>query len=595
MAACSPGGGTTTLPTTFDTFFPLADGDTGLDVSNADAPTTEVGPDTAADSTSSDGGAPDVVGLDATGVPCQAGSPCDDGNNCTINDQCVGGFCQGSPLDCGPDDGLPCTSNACQDGACVVIIAAGFCAIDGACWTAGQPNPLGGCEACDPTKNATTWTGDGAACDDGDPCTQNDACVPGGGCAGTPIQCPPLSNAGCAVNQCVGGVCQAVSAGEGGACDDGDPCTIGETCTGGVCGGGSPKDSDMDGAIDQACGGDDCNDGTNQLSPLLPELCSDLLDNDCDGNTDAADSDCDTPAPNNCSYHTDCYPDVCAEWPGTGQNWCSTVCAGDQDCAAGQVCSKLPGSLNVGFCRVPVPSTQANGTACSDASQCASSICLDNVCTAECLNEASCPGGSNTCGLIGDPAAGYVASLCSPNGSAFPNQQQCLLGNEFNPAVCASGHCDLMNNPPVGPLYCSPICKTTADCGPGQECDVVFYADAPNSQALLYDPIIETAGTNGQKNPRDGALGCYTRVIQGGTFPDGQVCNSNSQCLGGRCMALLPGNPTEYCTRFCSLDTDCGAGMACKIEMVTMVSDFLQNFDTIPTDAWSYVRICKFE
>ena len=60
-------------------------------------------------------------------------------------------------------------------------------------------------------------------------------------------------------------------------------------------------------------------------------------------------------------------------------------------------------------------------------------------------------------------------------------------------------------------------------------------------------------------------------------------------------MALLPGSSTKFCTQLCSEDADCGAGTACKIEMLTISSDFLQNFGTIEADRWTYVRICKLQ
>ena len=48
--------------------------------------------------------------------------------------------------------------------------------------------------------------------------------------------------------------------GDGGSCNDGNPCTQTDTCQTGVCRGGQPRDADGDGHTDALCGGDDCND-----------------------------------------------------------------------------------------------------------------------------------------------------------------------------------------------------------------------------------------------------------------------------------------------------------------------------------------------
>ncbi|MFT5042311.1 MAG: cysteine-rich repeat protein, partial [Hyphomicrobiaceae bacterium] len=79
---------------------------------------------------------------------------CDDGRLCTEDDQCSGGACLGSDVDCsGSDD--QCNTGVCNPGT-------------------------GVCEAAP--------IGDGTGCDDGDLCTDTDVCT-AGVCAGAAVDC----------------------------------------------------------------------------------------------------------------------------------------------------------------------------------------------------------------------------------------------------------------------------------------------------------------------------------------------------------------------------------------------------------------------
>ncbi|MBI5162211.1 MAG: hypothetical protein HY996_12495 [Micrococcales bacterium] len=104
------------------------------------------------------------------------GTVCDDGEDCTSSDVCAIGTCGGAEYAC--DDGLACTTDACDGlGGCEVAVAEGQCAIDGACWAAGDPRPGNVCQACDPDADPSVWTADAAANpDDALACT-TDACV----------------------------------------------------------------------------------------------------------------------------------------------------------------------------------------------------------------------------------------------------------------------------------------------------------------------------------------------------------------------------------------------------------------------------------
>lgn len=85
-------------------------------------------------------------------------------------------------------------------------------------------------------------------------------------------------------------------------CDDSDPCTINTCGPDDRCVTASAaKDSDSDGHLDDNCpGGDDCDDSSGDVHPGQTEgpggsaFCTDLLDNDCDGQTDGGDPGCST-------------------------------------------------------------------------------------------------------------------------------------------------------------------------------------------------------------------------------------------------------------------------------------------------------------
>jgi len=58
----------------------------------------------------------------------------------------------------------------------------------------------------------------------------------------------------------VAGTTNAIVSGNGGACSDGNPCTVNDTCLSGICTAGPLLDADGDGHVFAACGGNDCND-----------------------------------------------------------------------------------------------------------------------------------------------------------------------------------------------------------------------------------------------------------------------------------------------------------------------------------------------
>ncbi|MCC6621769.1 MAG: hypothetical protein IT385_10975 [Deltaproteobacteria bacterium] len=468
-SACSPGteGRTdaadigTDADTVFvppDALFPTDTGDASgatTDGATTDAtpPDTTIATDTTA--------ATDTSIVEDTSA-CPTGAGCNDGDPCTINDRCEDGRCVGGRATC--DDGLPCTTDVCTGGVCSVSVQSGSCAIDGACYSAEQPNPADACARCEPSAADDAW-------------------------------------------------------------------------------------SDIP----------DCGLG-------LP-----------------------------CDYHTDCYPErVCATWSKTGVAVCSDPCAGAADCPSGQICSKLPGSAQVGFCEQPVPATLADGAACTDDAQCRSGLC-GGTCAPLCLDEAHCAIAGHTCHAAGDLAAGLLVSMCSPDPQgAIGLGQVCSPdgGANFDGSLCASGHCDLTMFETSTSLPCAPICKSELDCAPAQECNLVLYATARSPRALPYDPLFT-------ERTYDALTACYNPG-QFGAKQVGAPCTDRAQCGSNKCLGLIPGDPTTYCTSFCEHDAECPSGMACKLEAITLGSTWLATYPVISGqpqngNGWTFVRVCKFE
>lgn len=138
------------------------------------------------------------------GHPCSGGTSCRNGTcaNCSTNEEC--------------NDGLGCTTDACDGVRCTHVVATG-CFIDGQCFRTDQTNPSNSCERC-ATNGQTTWvpSSDGTPCQDGIACTMDDACQAGacvGGrdpCVGLTIFCTPYY-----CDEAAGGMCMP---------ETGDPC-----------------------------------------------------------------------------------------------------------------------------------------------------------------------------------------------------------------------------------------------------------------------------------------------------------------------------------------------------------------------------------
>ncbi len=580
---------------------------------------------------------------DVPALPCAVdGTACNDGDACTADDRCAGGTCAGVPLAC--DDKLLCTVDLCTNGQCGSELITGYCLIAGNCYPSGTANPLNPCQRCDPAVSSAAWSSatgpcvapgacgnavgtceqgqcvvpggavcpeDGnpcttascvggtcsqvptpGLCDDGNPCTTGDTCT-SGVCVGTPtVTCPDDGNP-CTDAVCTGGGCTTVP--KVGPCDDGNPCTTGDACSGvGTCTPGvGKKDADSDGDADVACGGTDCNDAVKAIGATQAETCANGVDDDCDGATDAADDACGSKLGKACSYHADCHPEgVCATRAGTGATVCSARCGKQADCAAGEMCTRLPGGAHVGFCEPSPLAGKAAGAACAVGADCAGGLCFEGQCRTTCFDEAGCST-SEDCAWFYTAQGTFVTFCLNPATYGLKAVgQACTTDNiNYGGDACASGLCDL-TGATASTWKCTSVCGSEKDCSASQECHLMAYAPETATDATPYHPQFTEV-------VHDGVAGCYTSQSTG-ILGDGLPCNADQywQCKSNKCMAIDPDQPSQsFCTTFCNTDADCVAGMKCKIVPLTLVSEYLLS-DTGAQDpalaAYSYFQLCTY-
>ncbi|MDP3500411.1 MAG: MopE-related protein [Myxococcales bacterium] len=140
---------------------------------------------------------------------------------------CVDGDCNARAC----TDGLSCTAGEVCGNAVCGGGAALTCTTPPTCFL-----PTGACT--EPDAGCAYTPNPGATCTDGLRCTSADVCLGDGGCAGLPVTCAQSTDA-CrgAVGACVeaDGGCFFANLPNGAGCDDGNPCTRGDSCQAGTC------------------------------------------------------------------------------------------------------------------------------------------------------------------------------------------------------------------------------------------------------------------------------------------------------------------------------------------------------------------------
>ena len=407
-----------------------------------------------------DGAAPDGVGADG-GADASGGSDAADtaGPRDALDTAggADGGSCDVAQCPEAPQDTLACREPACDPKGCTLSIKVGWCLIDGACFEDGAVGLA--CTVCKSGTDPQGWStaADGAACDDSEPCTTGDSCT-GGVCQpGAPTGCDDDNV--CTTESCQPGV-GCLSSPVDGACDDGEPCTEQDTCSEGKCVGG-PANACLDG---DKCTDDVCIDG--QGCAHQQTACD-----DGDGCTiDACEKDqgcthttkpCDDTLPCTVDYCEDggCQHVTmeCDDGVDCTDDVCSTAKGGcvyepiDADCEDGDPCVEWTCDPVEDCTWAPL-----DGEPCDDEDACTPlDVCLGGVCDQRAFAPRS-PLSTPEDKEPGPPWAarasdGIWVAVWESGGGVPPVEGPGLVGGNSSIIVARSSN-DAVTMPPKGPL-----------------------------------------------------------------------------------------------------------------------------------------------
>ncbi len=535
-----------------------------------------------------------------THSPVTEGSVCDDGDACTLHDRCLSGKCaSGGVLPCtingsgcamtcdaklgcvaamggepGCDDGNPCTkSDACHAGACVGTLAcecqvdsdctgkvvgpacmgkaacsAGKCVLDAdlaePCKQAGASgHEFGGCsvQICTPAGCLASQKPIDTSCESAGYCTYGDRCDAQGQCkSGVTLQCD--DGDACTVDTCnlAKVTCQHApdQAANGKACDDGNPCTTGESCVKTTCQGGKSACNDGD-----PCTADLCDPTALAVGPggkfacihkKLPEgaACDD--GDACTIGGLCNSGSCVFAVVQTCDDGNPCTEDSCDGIGGCTHNAVKQSepvacddgdsCTSEDTCVAG-ACKGLPGS-----CQCQATKDCAgfeDGNLCNGTL-----VCLDHACVVAATSVVTCPASNNPCVTVQCQANTGVCVDVALTGSgsvACTDNNACTVGDACLPGgVCGAGK----------PVACDDGLACTGDqCDPVQGCVFAPWGKAAgvpcdDANPCTFGDVCDAGGCAPGKN----ACQCQSDV-DCGPYDDADACNGGLLCKSGTCVS----------------------------------------------------------
>jgi len=458
---------------------------------------------------------------------------CDDLDGCTADDTCQAGICVGGTNICGCgtqsdcaqfEDGDLCNGTlTCKDGKCVVkegtVVS---CPVPSSpCQTVYCSKQTGECK----TDNLPPAT----LCSDNDACTGKDACYDGT-CKGEALICSdtdPCTNDSC--DPAAGCVHEPAS---DVPCDDGNPCTTGDSCADGKCISGTNEcvcqtDADCSNDENDKCSGTMiCLQGKCVLDPKTVVKCDASLDTPCSKNlcnpTTGKCALTQIPDGTVCDDKLFCTKDdVCQQGKCLG---------GKLDCADGNPCTD----------DVCVEAQQGcvylnNTLPCNDDSQCTKN---DSCKSGKCLGDpVSCDDG-NVC--TKDSCNAATGCAHAPADGSCDDGDKCTTGDSCSQGKCTGQPlpCDDAN--PCTTDVCDPAigCKFTNNslpCEDGNPCTVKdICQDGKCLSGAPKDCDDDNACTADSCDP---ATGCVQTPQSGTPCDDGNPCTLADSCKNGVCSS----------------------------------------------------------
>ncbi len=494
-------------------------------------------------------------------VECLTDAHCSDGLFCNGAEVCVSGLCQpGMAPNC--DDNIACTIDMCNEfiDQCTHGPEHTLCSDGNACTD----------DTCDPALGCVFTPDDANACTDGNICSVMDACV-GGTCIGTPLDCSGMET-DCTIGVCnLGtGVCEALPTYEGGPCNDGMFCTMGDVCVSGTCT-GTPLSCDDS----VSCTVDACDEANNVcVHAASDELCDD--DAFCNGTeTCHPTNGCNAGTPP-CGDAIACTIDTCDE----NQDACIYT-PDDNLCQNGQYCDGVEScDANLG-CQDGTDPNCDDGIACTiDTCDEAADQCDHTPDNSSCSNGQFCDGAEICDALVGcqdavDPCSAPL--LCDESTDTCV---ECLTAANCDDGLHCNGSEQCVNSQcaPGTPINCddgiactTDLCDESGDvcvhvpvdsaCQNGSFCDGMEVCHPTTGCGDGADPCLPPTFCNESTDTCDN---CLTDAH----CDDGLYCNGVESCALGNCV---PGTPP-----------DCADGIACTLDNCNETSD---SCDHIPGGA----------
>lgn len=480
------------------------------------------------------------------------GESCDDGDPCTFEDACnLAGQCEGIAKQCStpPETGCWNTEGSCEEttGECAYqpLSAQTGCDDGDACTLDDRCDGEGACggtpKVCEPPP--AECVGDVARSYSGGQCVTDGSCdfvvadvhcafgCESGGCLPDPcldVVCntPPSS---CHVEEgtCSGGACSYGLKVTGSACEDGDPCTIGDQCDAeGTCQPGDPKVCDASPSVCREQTGT-CNSSTGecQYPPLAAhtpcddgDACTDGETCDGDGSCVGATIACDAPAP-------ECQGDESVTWSGGACDAGTGACGFDEHretCAFG--CDE-----DSGLC-VEDPCV---GVTCDEPDVCQTAgRCEDGECVYDPVDEGTTCDDDDPC-TVADQCDEHGACAGTPVTCNTPPAAECVDANTSRSyasvGACTDGEC--VYEP--SDVTCEFGCDSETGRCDGDACAEVSCNTAPGSCYLDVGECHEGSCS-------------YAARPAGASCDDNDPCTVNDECSGaGTCAGTrdesLPG------------------------------------------------------